>query len=166
MGALVPYFMTGLNGKERCLWVTAPPLSAGEACQALRTHGAEDAIQDGALFILDFDQWYAGLKGHHDVVPLWLKEEERAVVDGYNGLRIAGNTSFLKPSDRSTFIEYEQAVTAHFKSRRIVALCSYAQGQWQTREVLHAHHFALKDAVADRQWVATARSPSHETGLY
>lgn len=170
--ALVPYFLTGLSGKERCLWVTAPPLPAREAYQALRTHGVEEAIQDGALLILDFDHWYtssAGLKGH-DVVQLCLEEEERALTDGYNGLRIAGNTSFLKPGDWSTFIEYEQAVTAHFTSRRIVALCSYALGQrndQQISEVLHAHHVAVQGADADWQWVAPPRFPSHsETGLY
>jgi hypothetical protein len=26
VGALVPYFVAGLRGNERCLWVTAPPV--------------------------------------------------------------------------------------------------------------------------------------------
>lgn len=172
IGALVPYFLTGLSGKERCLWVTAPPLPVREAYQALRTHGVEEAIQDGSLLILDFDQWYANSaesKGH-DVVQLWLKEEERALADGYNGLRIAGNMSFVKPGDWSTFIEYEQTVTAHFTSRRIVALCSYALRQRndeQMSEVLDAHHFALQGSDADRQWVTTPQFPGRsETWLY
>lgn len=171
IGALLPYFLTGLSGKERCLWVTAPPLPAREAYQALRTHGVEEAIQDGAMLILDFDQWYgcsAGLKGH-DVVQLWLTEEERALADGYHGLRIAGNTSFVRPSDWSTFIEYEQAVTAHLQNRRIVALCSYALGQrndQQASEILQAHHFALQGSDADWEWGCHAPISSHsETGL-
>jgi hypothetical protein len=159
ISALVPYFVAGLRANERCLWVTAPPLPAREAYQALCPHGVDDAIQTGRLLVLDFDQWYAnsvGLKGH-DVVELWLKEEEHALAEGYSGLRIAGNISFLKPGDWSTFIEYEQSVNAHFKNRRIVALCSYALAQCNERqidEVRNAHHCSLQRSNTDGQWVA------------
>ncbi len=156
VAALVPYFAAGLRGNERCLWITAPPLPVREAVEALRDrwNGVDEAIQTGALRVLDFDQWYAssaGLKGL-DVVQLWLEEEERALAAGYNGLRIAGNTSFLKGGDWSTFMEYEQTVTAHFKSRRIIALCSYALAQCtdqQVSDVLHAHHGALQNSDDD-----------------
>jgi hypothetical protein len=95
VAAQVPYF-AGLRANERCLWVTAPPLRAREAVQALRAawEGADDAIQAGTLRVLDFDRWYAssaGLKGIA-VVELWLKEEERALEEGYNGLGVSGNT--------------------------------------------------------------------------
>jgi signal transduction histidine kinase len=85
-----------------------------------------------ALRILNFDQWYAssaGLKGL-GVVQLWLEEEERALAEGYNGLRITGNTRFLEPAHWSTFMQYEQAVTARFNGRRIVALCSHSLAQF------------------------------------
>ena len=168
VGALVPYFVAGLRGNERCIWVAAPPLPAREAYRALRGSGVDNAIEQGALLVLDFDQWYAnsaGLKGN-DVIKLWLKEEERALGDGYNGLRIAGNMSFLKPADWPTFIEYEQAVSSHFKSRRIVALCSYMLAQrtdQQMNEVVHAHHWALKASDVDGKWVA--QFPSQFTGI-
>jgi len=166
---LVPYFLTGVNANERCLWVTAPPLSAREAVQALRASGVEDAIQAGALRILDFNDWYAGsvgLKGL-DVVQVWLNEEERALAQGYSGLRIAGNMSFLNPGELSTFIEYEQAVTTHFKSRRIVALCSYPLAQCnhqQMSDVRHAHHWALQGSDADWKWVEPPQFPKHSKG--
>jgi two-component system, sensor histidine kinase PdtaS len=168
-GALVPYFLAGLNANERCLWVTAPPLAAREAHMAMRGHGVDDAIQAGTLVVLDFDQWYAtsgGLKGH-DVVDLWLKEEERALADGYSGLRIAGNMSFLTPDTWSTFIEYEHAVTAQFKNRRIIALCSYMLPQCsngQMSEVLAVHHCGLQGAQADWKWVAAPQFPMSSKG--
>lgn len=156
VAALVPYFVAGLHGNERCFWVTASPLSVREAVAALGDawNGVEEAIETNALRILDFDQWYAssaGLKGL-DVVQLWLKEEECALAEGYKGLRIAGNASPLKWGEWSTFMEYEQAVTAHFKSRRIIALCSYALMRCtdqQISEVLHAHHGALQTSDDD-----------------
>jgi hypothetical protein len=65
-----------------------------EALQALRAawDGVDDAIHASALRVLNFDWWYAnsaGLKGL-DMVQLWLKEEEYALAEGYNGLRTVG----------------------------------------------------------------------------
>jgi hypothetical protein len=165
VSALVSYFVAGLRGKERCLWITAPPLPAREAVQALRAawDGTDDAVHAGALRILDFDLWYASsarLQGLA-VVQLWLDEEERALAEGYNGLRIAGNTSFLKPGDWSTFMEYEQAVTARLNGRRIVALCSYALAHCndgQTSDVTHVHHCSLERVDADWQVLAVPQN--------
>jgi two-component system, sensor histidine kinase PdtaS len=159
VAALVPYCVEELRGNERCLWITAPPMPAREAVEAVRAayDGVDDAVQVDALRILDFDQWYAspaGLKGLN-LVQLWLEEEERALAEGYNGLRIAGNTSFLTPGDWSTFMEYEQAVTASFNGQRIVALCSYARAQCnyqQMSEFMHAHHCALEVRTPTGKW--------------
>jgi hypothetical protein len=165
VSVLVPYAIAGLRGNERCLWVAAPPLPAREAVKALRAawDGADDAIQEGALRILDFDHWYAssaGLKGV-DVVELWLEEEKRALAEGYKGLRIAGNTGFLKPGDWSTFMQYEEALTARFNGRRIVALCSYARAECdhqQMSEVMHAHHCTFDGPDPDGQPFAVSQS--------
>jgi hypothetical protein len=144
--ALVPYFVAGLRANERCLWVTAPPLPAVDAFKALQAawEGAGEAVETGALRILDHDQWYAnsiGLKGL-DVAQLWLEEEERALAAGYSGLRITGNVCFARPHDWSTFMAHERAVTERFSDRRIVALCSYDLrlcSKPQVSEVMHAH---------------------------
>jgi hypothetical protein len=133
------------------VWVTAFPLPASEAIQELRAAwaGVDDASQAGALRIIDFDQWYgtAGKLKGQDVIEFWLAEEERALAEGYTGLRITGNTSFLTPDDWPTFMEYEQALSAHFNGRRIITLCSYALMQCndqQKSQVMHAHHCALE----------------------
>lgn len=172
VAALVPYFVAGLRGNERCLWITAPPLPVHDAIDTLRQawSGVDGAIQRGAIRILDFDQWYAGSSGLKgiDVVHLWLKEEEAALTDGYHGLRIAGNTSFLKGNDWSAFMEYEQTVTAHFKGRRITALCSYALTQCtdnQVNEVLSTHHGALQ-SVNDNFWTMIYPEPGVEMSRF
>jgi PAS domain S-box-containing protein len=158
IAALVPFFIAGLRANERCLWVTAPPLPAREAIQALRAAwgGADDAVQTGALRVLDFDHWYessVGLRGDA-VVELWLKEEERALAEGYDGLRITGNTSFLEDGDWPAFMEYEAVVSDRFSGRRIVALCSYALDQCddlRKAEILRIHHCAFDRPDGDWQ---------------
>ena len=159
IAALVPYFVAGLRKRERCLWITAPPLPARHAIEVLRFawNGVDKAIEVGALRILDFDQWYtssAGLKGK-DVIQMWIDEEVRALAEGYTGLRISGNTSFLTPESWPTFIEYEQAINGYFNDRRIVTLCSYELGQCNDRQfnqVMHAHNCALHGPDTGGQW--------------
>ncbi len=166
VAALIPYFVAGLEGNERCLWITAPPLSAREAIQALRDkwYGADDALHTGALRILDFEHWYtdASQLVGLDVVDVWLKEEERAIEEGYNGLRITGNIAFLKAGDWPAFMDYERAVSRRFHGRRIVALCSYAASQCsdqQMGEAAVAHHCAVERL--DAMWqVAAEPAPS------
>lgn len=160
--ALVPYFLAGLRAGERCIWVAAPPLPAEEAERELRAAwaGAGEALARGAVRILDFDRWYtgtAGFNGADAVVKLWLDEEERALAEGYTGLRLTGNTSFLEPKDWEKFMEYERTANAGLHGRRIVALCSYLLpniSSGKVMEVMRAHDCAFDRPDSGWQVVA------------
>ena len=138
--ALVPYFAAGLRSGERCLWITAEPLSAAEALAALEQAGLDAAAARarGALVVRDFADWYAEagcLKGN-DVVDLWLAEERRALAAGYRGLRITGNVTFLREGEWPLFMEYEALVEQRLRSQRIVTLCTYHLERCAASEVL------------------------------
>lgn len=147
---LVPYFAAGLRARERCMWIAADPLPAAEAVVALREAYPETdaALQRGALIIRDFSEWYVeagSLKGS-DVVQLWLDAERRALDDGYNGLRITGNVTFLTPQSWSEFMDYEALVDRAFHGSRIVTLCTYRVGASSASDVVdvvHRHSCAL-----------------------
>jgi hypothetical protein len=132
--ALVPYFVAGLRANERCIWITAEPLRAQDALAALHDAGFDAAphLERGALVVRDFSDWYAEagrLKGS-DVVKLWLEEEARALADGYAGLRITGNVTFLaRGEDWRLFMDYEELVNRSFVGRHIVTLCTYQHGE-------------------------------------
>jgi hypothetical protein len=148
---LVPYFLAGLRDHERCIWICAEPLGAAEAKEALARAGldVDAALASGALVVRDFSDWYAEsgtLKGT-DVMQQWLDAEERALADGYNGLRITGNVTFLTPGTWPVFMEYERAINQAFPARRIVTLCTYprsALGAAELLDVVHAHNCALE----------------------
>src|SRR5687768_3459112 len=127
--ALVPFFAAGLRNRERCIWITAPPLPAAEAKVELAKSGvdADGEIRDGSLTILDYPEFYLKAKGmmSRELAGLWLAEEERALADGYTGLRITGNASFVTPQTWPDFMDYEEVVHRAFQGRRIVSLCSY-----------------------------------------
>ena len=149
--ALVPYFAAGLRANERCIWIAAQPLDAAHAKLALMEASVDvaAALARGALVVRDFQEWYSEgerLRGV-EVVRYWLAEEDRALADGYAGLRITGNVSFLTPETWATFMDYEEAVNRTFAGRRIVTLCTYPRhgcgGASQLLEVVHRHTCAL-----------------------
>ena len=137
---LVPYFVAGLQKNERCIWITAEPLDARAAEAELAGAGLNVPAMDrkGSLLIRDHADWYgkAGSLDAGKVIAHWLEEERRALDEGYIGLRIAGNTSFLKAADWSTYMDYEQRVDDAFASRRIVTLCSYPVNPRAATDVL------------------------------
>jgi hypothetical protein len=157
--AVVPYFVAGLRNNERCIWITAHPFPAHEAREEIAKvmPEAAAAIRDGLLRILCARQWYGrcAAMSADDVVGLWLKEEEAALAAGLQGLRVAGDTSFLTPETWGAFMKYEGAVANAFNGRRIIALCSYDVHQWKVEEITEAmrhHQFTLVRPYENETW--------------
>ena len=163
--ALVPFVLAGLQANERCLIIASAPLPARDLVRELRQSwdGVEEALHSGALRVLDFDRWYldtSGLKSE-DLVQVWLREEEQALADGYSGLRVSGNISFLTPETWPAFMAYEKSVSTNFSNRRIVALCSYVVEDCigdRKDQVLRAHGCAFERR--DRDWHVVMTGPS------
>ncbi len=124
--SLVPYFQSGLQNNERCIWMTAAPFTREEAEveMAKVLPSFAERTKEGRIQILDAEQGYAEVDGN-GLIERWLQEEEKTLAGGYQGLRIAGNASFLKREDWEAFMDYESRMNKAIKGRRIVALCSY-----------------------------------------
>ena len=148
--ALVPFLAAGLRRNERCIWITAEPLPVAEAKAELRKAyiDADEALRKGALVIRDYAEWYlaAGEAQGSSVTALWLAEEERALAEGYSGLRATGNASFLTHDTWRGFMDYEAEANKAIQGRRIVALCSYSHercGALQVGEVMRHHNCSV-----------------------
>lgn len=146
--SLVPYFEAGLKNNERCLWVTSEPFRAGEACGELekRVPQLASLIEEGQIEIRDFGDWYQSETKLDDVAGAWMQQEQDALAQGFVGLRVAGNASFLKRELWTEFSEYERKVNRLFEGRRIVALCSYDLRQCQVSDIFHVvrnHRFTI-----------------------
>ncbi|MCK5548236.1 MAG: MEDS domain-containing protein, partial [Thermoplasmata archaeon] len=100
---LVPYFKNGLENNEICMWITSNPLSekeAGDALSAAVPH-IDRYTKKGQLEFLPYAEWYS--KGDsfdkQKVLDRWAKRLDKALSGGYDGIRVAGNTSWLKNED-------------------------------------------------------------------
>ena len=148
--SLIPYFIAGLTNNEQCIWVTSEPYNAEDAAADFKKIASEfgTAVKDGRLKILDYSEWYTNA-GSLDgkITERWIDEERRSLSEGFEGLRISGNTSFVSAPAWDAFMQYEREIHEAIKSRRIVALCSYnIWGIQPTNvfEMVRAHDFSIR----------------------
>jgi PAS domain S-box-containing protein len=169
---LIPYFTTGLESSEFCMWVVADPLAEEEAREALRlaVPEAEQHLEAGrieivpqALFlspsrpetspadqieIVPHTDWY--LKGGafiaERVIEGWNKKLAEALAKGFTGLRANGNEAWLTEENRKDFLQYEKTLDKELADQRIILLCSYPladTGAAEIFDVVRTHQFAL-----------------------
>lgn len=160
---LLPYFKTGLEQNDACIWVTAPPYEKERALSELNTHVADlqRQLASGQLQVFGHEEWYAvhGAKSRTEVGQAWLAAKDNAVQIGYRALRLTGNTAFLERTDWDGFMEYEAVLREAFDRQKLLALCSYNSDQCDADAVLdvvQAHDFALSRRQGDWQLVESA----------
>jgi hypothetical protein len=126
---LVPYFKAGLKNNEFCMWITAEPLKEQEAEEALRKAlpDFDRYLERRQIEILPHDKWYLkdGAFNSDRVLNGWVDKLNQALAKGYDGLRLAGNTSWLGKRGWKSFADYEAAVNNVIGNYRMIAICSY-----------------------------------------
>jgi len=126
LDTLIPYFAAGLENNEFCMWVTAEPLDKEQALAAARERipDFERYEREGQIEILGHDEWYLA-SGEFDrdrVLQGWVDKTEQALAQGYEGLRLTGNTFWLEKEDWAGFTEYEAAVDAVIGNYKMKAI--------------------------------------------
>lgn len=147
---LVPYFQSGLENNEACLWVTSEPFSSADAWDALEAVVPDLSRREraGQIEIIDHGEWYRRVARHgaRDTLQAWVDREAAALQRGFSGLRLTGNTYWLDRADWDSFMEYESLVNQAFRRYRIVGLCSYCLSQctpYDVLDVVRTHEFAV-----------------------
>lgn len=166
LDTLVPWFRRGLELGECCLWVTSEPLPADAAREALASAVPDLDRRTAArqIEIVDHRAWYqrSGTTDGSAALRGWVERERQALRDGWAGLRLSGNTSWLEEAGWSDFMEYESRVSASFALRRMVGLCSYAIARCGSEKVLdvaHHHGFALSRRRGVWEVLASGEAP-------
>jgi PAS domain S-box-containing protein len=147
---LVPYFKTGLENNEFCIWVTSQPLEVEEAKEALRkvVPDIDVYLKKGQLEIISYSHWYVkeGAFDSDRVLNGWVEKLNKALANGYDGLRLTGNTFWLEKEDWNDFIDYEKEVDRVLGNYQMIALCTYNLDRCNATEIIDVvinHQFAL-----------------------
>ncbi len=162
---LVPYFKTGLENKEFCLWVVSSKglLTKEEAKKALA-----EAVPDfdrhlinKDIEILDESEWYLaeGKLKLEWVIRAWLEKHNRALAMGYSGIRVSGDTLWLSEKDWKDFYTYEKKINDFTAGLNMTVLCTYSLEQCGAAEILDvvdAHQFTIARRKGKWEMVETA----------
>jgi PAS domain S-box-containing protein len=147
---LVPYFKAGLQNNEFCMWITSEPLHVDEAKRALQkaVKNLDDYMKKGQVEILDATQWYtkSGKFDADEVLAGWVKKEAWARKNGFDGLRLTGNTFWLEKKDWEDFTKYEELINHVIGNYKMIAICSYSLDKCNASEIIDVvsnHQFAL-----------------------
>jgi len=126
---LVPYFKTGLENNEYCLWAAADPLCTEECLVELGkvVPSLDLYLNRQQITVTDSKTMYAG-QGEFDAestLQTLVETVESALKQGFEGLRISGNASWLTKREWTTFAHYELSADFILGRRKAIGLCSY-----------------------------------------
>ena len=129
MDILVPYFKAGLENNEFCMWVTSQPLGVEEAKEALRgaVPDLDIYVEKGQIEIIPYTDCYIkeDIFDAERVLNGWVEKLNQALVNGYDGLRLTGNISWLEKRDWNYFVNYEEEIDRIIGNYQMIALCTY-----------------------------------------
>jgi PAS domain S-box-containing protein len=154
INTLIPYFKIGLENNEFCMWITSHPLHKDEAEQILqrKIKDFDTYINTGQIEILDYSQWYtkSGRFNADTILKGWIEKEQQALQRGFRGLRLSGNTFWLKENEWQKFTEYEETVNNVIDKYKITAICTYSLDKCSINEIIdvtknHQISFIHKD---------------------
>jgi PAS domain S-box-containing protein len=149
---LVPYFKTGLESKEFCLWIISKSelITTEEAKEALgeAVSDLDRYLAEGRIEIVSHDQWFLknGAFDFHRVAYGFKEKLDEALANGYAGLRINGSPAWIQAQDANVLREFEGEADHFFANEHIIASCTYPLEDSRTEfllDVARNHQFTI-----------------------
>ena len=150
MEILVTYFKAGLENNEFCLWVTSQPVEVEDAKDALRKVIPDFStyLEKGQIEIIPYTDWFIteGVFDSKRVSNSRFEKLNHALDNGYDGMRLSGNTTWLEKESWSSFIEFKEQTDKDMDTYKMINLCTYFLGRHNAAEIIDVvvnHQFAL-----------------------
>jgi two-component system cell cycle sensor histidine kinase/response regulator CckA len=103
-----------------------------------------------------------------NILNNWIMKMDHAISQGYDGLRVSGNTAWLEQKDWRSFMEYEAVLDEMSEQQQMIILCSYALPCCRASDVIdvvNSHQFALLKRDGRWEMVETAQHKKTEQAL-
>jgi len=147
---LVPFFKAGLESNEFCAWVVSEPLTEGGVWQALERAlpRFNRYVSERSIEVLNARDVYlaGGEIDLHRIIGNWNDKLKAALVRGYEGIRVSGNTAWLEQKQWRDFMEYEAQLNRGISDQPMLVLCTYPLATAAATEFLDVtatHQFAV-----------------------
>jgi hypothetical protein len=165
---LVPYFRTGLENNEMCVWVTSDFLTTDDALRTMRKSVPrfDDYLAKGQMEIFPHTEWYL-LGGNFDLqrtLRMWQEKHDLALSKGFDGMRVTGNPYWIdNKKDWDDFACYEAEINNVIGGTKLLVLCTYSLKKCGVAEILDVvknHEFAL--AMNRGTWQVVGRTGTEQ----
>ena len=135
------FFEAGVKSDEFCLWVIFDPITKEDAENALRRSIPEldRLLEVGQIELLLRPEWHfeAGqfdLQCHSES---WNEKLNKALEQGFGGMRVTGNAFSIGTVHWKEFLKYEQEVERFIVDKNILWLCTYGLEVSRTVDLLN-----------------------------
>ncbi|MDC4226298.1 MAG: MEDS domain-containing protein [Candidatus Manganitrophus sp.] len=159
---LVPFFKTGLENNELCLWVFSRPLTEEEIKSKLRqaVPDLDRHLTERNIEIVPHDRWYLEENALNltKVMNGCDEKIDQSLSRGYDGLRFTGDGSWIQRHDWKSFSEYEKGLNTFVADKQMIIFCTYplaASGAAEILDVARAHQFTVARRKGDWEMVET-----------
>jgi signal transduction histidine kinase len=132
------------------MWVTSEALTVQEAANAMRKGKPDfdEYLKRGQMEIRPYTQWYleGGTFDRERVLQGWMDKLNEALANGYAGIRVTGDTTWVDERIWRNFVDYENQMNAKIDRYNMIAVCTYSLDQCETAgivDVANAHQLAL-----------------------
>lgn len=149
---LIPYFKTGLENKEFCLWVISNSelLTVEEATSALRNAlpDLDRYVAERSIEVVGHEDWFLSGKTFdpYKVADRFKKKLNEALARGYAGMRVNGSPAWLRNAGPKELRKFEAELDKLFPNERTIASCTYpiaTIGADEIFDVVRTHQFAI-----------------------
>jgi signal transduction histidine kinase len=136
----VPFFKTGLENNEYCIWVTSEQTTVENANDALKkvVPDLDRYYERESIEILSHRDWYL-INGRFEldnVIQSMLDRLRIALERGFEGLRLNGDEAWMNQKTSHDFLEYERMLNPAIAGKRLIISCSYQLGKCTATDVL------------------------------
>jgi len=149
---LIPYFKTGLENKEFCLWVISNSelLTVEEATSELRNAlpDLDRYMAERSIEVVGHEDWFLSGKSFdpYKVADRFRKKLNEALARGYPGMRVNGSPAWLRDAGPQELRKFEAELDKLFPNERTIASCTYplaSIGGEEIFDVVRTHQFAI-----------------------
>jgi signal transduction histidine kinase len=153
LNLLLPYIVKGLISNEICIWITSNEINVDDANDLIINElngGLSKVNLKEQLKIIDYNNFFFENQSISDENPIKLLDKflENRVAHKYEGIRITGDTNWLRKGDFEDFMCYELKMDDVKRKLNLMMLCTYPINKFIKADVLNianTHDFSIFD---------------------
>ena len=140
---LVSYIKAGLENNDLCVWRLFDPVTTVDWAKGVLVNAGIDAdgyVRSGQLEIVLYNQWLES-DGKYNFTRIFNEIEKmygRAITNGFNNVRMTGDSSLISDETWPQYINYEKEANDIIANARMIALCTYPLSRCSKSQIFDA----------------------------